>query len=248
MYSLRLIYEGARSNDSRCNYEGRYVRINLKECLENNNSRNECPAFADGETRTNSNTSKLAGFLDVVLLLSASFYLKIILRRQKISNFITATAGILWSSRILMLLAIQHDIQHTHPQSESFSLLLEILNFAVLFFFFSLRLNNWKFVPCQSIWLSLVWSGMCHHLPKNSSVRFSKRHWCYVIKLMYWCYVSADFTLESGKKSGKKRCISFNNTYSLTVQGNNVSFVVSENTKDWLPLQSPAVGTWVSLL
>ena len=136
MYSLRLIYEGARSNDSRCNYDGRYVRINLKECRENNNSRNECPAFADGETRTNSNTSKLAGFLDVVLLLSATFYLKIILRRQKISNFITATAGILWSSRILMLLAIQHDIQHTHPQSESFSLLLEILNFAVLFFFF----------------------------------------------------------------------------------------------------------------
>ena len=136
MYSLRLIYEGARSNDSRCNYDGRYVRINLKECRENNNSRNECPAFADDETSKNSNTSKLAGFLDVVLLLSATFYLKIILRRQKISNFITATVGILWSSRILMLLAIQHDIRHTHPHSESFSLLLEILNFAVLFFFF----------------------------------------------------------------------------------------------------------------
>ena len=138
MYSLRLIYEGARSNDRRCNYDGRYVRINLKECRENNNSRNECPAFADDETSKNSNTSKLAGFLDVVLLLSATFYLKIILRRQKISNFITATAGILWSSRILMLLAIQHDIRHTHPHSEKpFSLLLEILNFAVLFFFFS---------------------------------------------------------------------------------------------------------------
>ena len=137
MYSLRLIYEGARSNDRRCNYDGRYVRINLKECRENNNSRNECPAFADDETSKNSNTSKLAGFLDVVLLLSATFYLKIILRRQKISNFITATAGILWSSRILMLLAIQHDIRHTHPHSvKSFSLLLEILNFAVLFFFF----------------------------------------------------------------------------------------------------------------
>ena len=137
MYSLRLIYEGARSNDRRCNYDGRYVRINLKECRENNNSRNECPAFADDETSKNFNTSKLAGFLDVVLLLSATFYLKIILRRQKISNFITATAGILWSSRILMLLAIQHDIRHTHPHSvKSFSLLLEILNFAVLFFFF----------------------------------------------------------------------------------------------------------------
>ena len=138
MYSLRLIYEGARSNHRRCNYDGRYVRINLKECRENKNSRNECPAFADDETSKNSNTSKLAGFLDVVLLLSATFYLKIILRRQKISNFITATAGILWSSRILMLLAIQHDIRHTHPHSvKSFSLLLEILNFAVLFFFFS---------------------------------------------------------------------------------------------------------------
>ena len=137
MSSLRLIYEGARSNDRRCNYDGRYVRINLKECRENNNSRNECPAFADDETSKNSNTSKLAGFLDIVLLLSATFYLKIILRRQKISNFITATAGILWSSRILMLLAIQHDIRHTHPHSvKSFSLLLEILNFAVLFFFF----------------------------------------------------------------------------------------------------------------
>ena len=137
MYSLRLIYEGARSNDRRCNYDGRYVRINLKECRENNNSRNECPAFADDETSKNSNTSKSAGFLDVVLLLSATFYLKIILRRQKISNFITATAGILWSSRILMLLAIQHDIRHTHPHSvKAFSLLLEILNFAVLFFFF----------------------------------------------------------------------------------------------------------------
>ena len=124
------------SNDSRGNDDGRYVRINLKECRENKNSRNECPAFADGETSNNSNTSKLAGFLDVVLLLSATFYLKIILRQQKISNFITATAGILWSSRILMFLAIQHDIRHSHPHSESFSLLLEILNFAVLFFFF----------------------------------------------------------------------------------------------------------------
>ena len=59
-------------------------------------------------------------------------------------------------------------------------------------------------------------------------MRFSKRHWCYVIKLIYWCYVSAVFTME---RSGNKRCISLNNTYSLMVQGNNVvSFVVSENT------------------
>ena len=56
----------------------------------------------------------------------ATFYLKIILRRQKISNFITkdneSTAAILWSSRIPMLLAIQHDIRHNYPHSEkSFS-------------------------------------------------------------------------------------------------------------------------------
>ena len=50
---------------------------------------------------------------------------------------------------------------------------------------------------------------------------------------MFWYYVSADFRLVG---SGKKRCISFNDTYSLTytVQGNNsvVSFKVSENTKE----------------
>ena len=123
VYSLRLIYEGARSKN--CNYDGRYVRINMKEC-ENINSRNKCQAMADGETRSDSSTGKLAGFLDVVLLLSATFYLKIILRRQKISNFITkdneSTAAILWSSRIPMLLAIQHDIRHNYPHSEkSFS-------------------------------------------------------------------------------------------------------------------------------
>ena len=50
------------------------------------------------------------------------------------------------------------------------------------------------------------------------------------VKLIYSCYVSADFTLEKPKKNklSKMRCISFNNTYSLMVQGNNVSFVVSE--------------------
>ena len=97
----------------------------MKEC-KNINSRNKCQAMADGETRSDSSTGKLAGFLDVVLLLSATFYLKIILRRQKISNFITkdneSTAAILWSSRIPMLLAIQHDIRHNYPHSEkSFS-------------------------------------------------------------------------------------------------------------------------------
>ena len=75
----------------------------MKEC-ENINSQHKCQAMADGKTRSDSSTGKLAGFLDVVLLLSATFYLKIILRRQKISNFITkdnrSTAGILWSSRI----------------------------------------------------------------------------------------------------------------------------------------------------
>ena len=97
----------------------------MKEC-ENINSRNKCQAMADGQTTSDSSTGKLAGFLDVVLLLSATFYLKIILRRQKISNFITkdndSTAAILWSSRIPMLLAIQHDIRHNYPHSEkSFS-------------------------------------------------------------------------------------------------------------------------------
>ena len=93
----------------------------MKEC-ENINSRSKCQAMADGETRSDSSTGKLAGFLDVLLLLSAIFYLKIILRRQKISNFITkdngSTAAILWSSRIPMLLAIQHDIRHNYPHSE----------------------------------------------------------------------------------------------------------------------------------
>ena len=123
VYSLSLIYDGVRSKN--CNYDGRYVRINMKEC-ENINSRKKCQAMADGNTRSDSSTGKLAGFLDVVLLLSATFYLKIILRRQKISNFITkdneSTAAILWSSRIPMLLAIQHDIRHNYPHSEkSFS-------------------------------------------------------------------------------------------------------------------------------
>ena len=123
VFSLRLIYDGVRSKN--CNYDGRYVRINMKEC-ENINSRNKCQAMADGNTRSDSSTGKLAGFLDVVLLLSGTFYLKIILRRQKISNFITkdneSTAAILWSSRIPMLLAIQHDIRHNYPHSEkSFS-------------------------------------------------------------------------------------------------------------------------------
>ena len=123
VYSLGLSYEGPRSK--KCNYDGRYVRINMKEC-ENINSRNKCQAMADGETSSDSSTGKLAGFLDVVLLLSATFYLKIILTRQKSSNFITkdnqSTAAIMWSSRIPMLLAIQHDIRHNHPHSEkSFS-------------------------------------------------------------------------------------------------------------------------------
>ena len=47
----------------------------MQEC-ENKNSRNKCQAMADWETKSDSSTSKLAGFLDVVLLLSATFYLK----------------------------------------------------------------------------------------------------------------------------------------------------------------------------
>ena len=48
---------------SGCTNNGdRYMRINTGKC-ENKNSRMECPAMADGETSTDSNTSKLAGFL-----------------------------------------------------------------------------------------------------------------------------------------------------------------------------------------
>ena len=47
----------------------------MQEC-ENKNSGNKCQAMADWERRSDSSTSKLAGFLDVVLLLSATFYLK----------------------------------------------------------------------------------------------------------------------------------------------------------------------------
>ena len=56
---------------------------------------------------------------------------------------------------------------------------------------------------------------------------------------MFWYYVSADFRLVKSEETAEKICISFNNTYSLTVQSNNtVIFEVSENTKDWLPLQA----------
>ena len=60
--------------------------------------------MADWETKSDSSTSKLAGFLDVVLLLSATFYLKNYFKTAEILNFITkdnrATVGTLWSSRI----------------------------------------------------------------------------------------------------------------------------------------------------
>ena len=41
----------------------------MKEC-ENINSQHKCQAMADGKTRSDSSTGKLAGFLDDVLLLS----------------------------------------------------------------------------------------------------------------------------------------------------------------------------------
>ena len=47
----------------------------MKEC-ETKNSRHKCQALADGETCSDSSTGMLAGFLDVVLLLSSTFYLK----------------------------------------------------------------------------------------------------------------------------------------------------------------------------
>ena len=44
------------------NNKDRYMRINMAKC-ENKNSRRECSAMANGDTRSNRSTRKLAGFL-----------------------------------------------------------------------------------------------------------------------------------------------------------------------------------------
>ena len=62
-YSRSFDYREPVEGDPCTNYDGRYMRINTDECRENINSQMECPAMADGETRGNSGTRKLAGFL-----------------------------------------------------------------------------------------------------------------------------------------------------------------------------------------
>ena len=62
------------------------MRINMGKCRENKDSQMECPAMADWGTSNDSSAGKLAGFLDVVLLLSATFYLKIILKGKKFTS------------------------------------------------------------------------------------------------------------------------------------------------------------------
>ena len=64
----------------------RYMRINMGKCRENKDSQMECPAMADWGTSSDSSAGKLLGFLDVVLLLSATFYLKIILKGKKFTS------------------------------------------------------------------------------------------------------------------------------------------------------------------
>ena len=178
------------------------MRINMAKC-ENKNSRRECSAMANGDTRSNRKTRKLAGFLMCstalshfpsqnylitekiykqknsyfmrvtngrsiraekrriqeqaswrvssevisIRLPSVTFHLEIVLRWKK---FLQAeNLAVFYYQRqshdcgdhvvwlIFMLLAIQHDFRYTHPlpAEKSFSLLLEIFNFAMLFFF-----------------------------------------------------------------------------------------------------------------
>ena len=64
VYSSHFSYrEPLEGVDDGCKYDGRYMRINVNECHENNNSQMECPAMADSETSSDSRTGKLAGFL-----------------------------------------------------------------------------------------------------------------------------------------------------------------------------------------
>ena len=85
---LSFIY--IEDDGSGCTDKDRYMRINMGKCRENKDSQMECPAMADWGTNSDSSAGKLAGFLDVVLLLSATFYLKIILKGKNLQaeNFI----------------------------------------------------------------------------------------------------------------------------------------------------------------
>ena len=84
-------------------------------------------------------------FYEVIRLPSVTFHLKIILRWKR---FLKAeNLAVLYYQRqshdcgehvvwlISMLMAIQRDFRYTPPAEKSFSLLLEIFNFAMLFFF-----------------------------------------------------------------------------------------------------------------
>ena len=63
VYSSSRSFSYIDDDGSGCtNNEDRYMRINMAKC-ENKNSRRECPAMANGETRSKLNTRKLAGFL-----------------------------------------------------------------------------------------------------------------------------------------------------------------------------------------
>ena len=92
-YSRSFDYREPVEGDPCTNYAGRYMRINTDECRENINSQMECPAMADGETRGNSGTRKLAGFLMLFYcsqsLASPNYFQTEKICEQKISYLIT---------------------------------------------------------------------------------------------------------------------------------------------------------------
>ena len=177
------------------------MRINMAKC-ENKSSRRECSAMANGDTRSNRNTRKLAGFLMCstalshfpsqnylitekiykqknsyfitnrrsilaekrriqeqaswrvssevisIRLPSVTFHVEIVLRWKKFLQaenlavfYYTkdnrATAGTMWFVQFLCYwrYSVIFDTPCSPPVEKSFSLLLEIFNFAMLFFF-----------------------------------------------------------------------------------------------------------------
>ena len=177
------------------------MRINMAKC-ENKNSRRECSAMANGDTRSNRNTRKLAGFLMCSTALShfpsQNYLITEKIYKQKNSYFITNGRSILAEKRriqeqaswrvssevisirlpsvtfhleivlrckkflqaenlavfyyqrqshdcgdhVVWLISICYwrynvifDTPRSPPAEKSFSLLLEIFNFAMLFFF-----------------------------------------------------------------------------------------------------------------
>ena len=86
VYSRSFDYREPVEGDPCTNYDGRYMRINMDECRENINSQMECPAMADGKTRGNSGTRKLAGFLMLFYCSQSLSISKIILKRKKFTS------------------------------------------------------------------------------------------------------------------------------------------------------------------